>query len=265
MDGDGLLPVALLFVNAQQIAQRRDVPLSAVRELLKQTLGAIKESCAKIVLGEREHRVQAMHLVQRRPRHDVLVDSDRAVDLAAAPIEAAEREMRLHRLVVYVDHAQEHFQRLVRLLIEQEAQAAKVLFGEFVLLRSDSLDAPAASSERRQPAAAAATNSAAMRNSRRAQAASPPAAARACDFGKPQRATQRPRSLSSSATQYTRQKSPATTPHDERHDEREAERRCQPSKRELDVDAGRFIATISSVDAASRRRSERQEKEAGHD
>jgi hypothetical protein len=40
--------------------------------------------------------------------------------------------MRLDRVVVDVGHAQEHFQRLVRLFFEQEAQAAKIFFGEFV-------------------------------------------------------------------------------------------------------------------------------------
>ena len=124
---DRLLPVALLLVDAQQVAQRRARAARRLRELLKQTLGAIEQPRAEIVLGEREHRVQAMLVAERRPRHDVLVDADRALDLAAPPIEAAEREMRLDGLVVDVDHAQEHFERLVRLFVEQEARPLEIV------------------------------------------------------------------------------------------------------------------------------------------
>src|SRR5262245_29563290 len=73
--------------------------------------------------------MQAMLLGERRSRDDVLVHPDRAVDLAAASIEAAEGKVRLDRVVVDLDHAQEHFERLVRLLVQQEAQALEIPLG----------------------------------------------------------------------------------------------------------------------------------------
>ena len=96
----------------------------------ERALGAVEQAGAKIVLGQREHRLQAMLVAERRPRHDALVNADRAFHLAAPPVDAAEREVRLDGLVVDVDHAQEDFERLVGLLVQQETEALEIVLVE---------------------------------------------------------------------------------------------------------------------------------------
>ena len=68
-----------------------------------------------------------MFVAERRTRHDVLVNADRALHFAAPPVDAAEREVGLDRLVVDVDHPQEDFERLVGLFVEQKAQALEIV------------------------------------------------------------------------------------------------------------------------------------------
>src|SRR5208282_829428 len=56
----------------------------------------------------------------------VLVHADRAIDLALAPEQVAQREVQIDRLRVDLDHLDERFDRLVRLLVEQEVETAEV-------------------------------------------------------------------------------------------------------------------------------------------
>src|SRR5262245_43489389 len=77
--------------------------------------------------------MRAMLFRQRRPRDDVLVHADRALDLAAPAVEIAEREMRLDGVVVDLDHAQEDFERLVGLFVEKERQTLEIAFRRWSL------------------------------------------------------------------------------------------------------------------------------------
>ena len=63
---------------------------------------------------------------QIRSRDQVLMHADRAIDLAAAAEQVAERQMRLDRVAVEFGELQEHLDRLVRLLVQQVIQAAEV-------------------------------------------------------------------------------------------------------------------------------------------
>src|SRR5690606_35085870 len=92
--GNRLLPVALLLVDANQIAQRRLALRAFVRQLLEQRLRAIEQAGAEVILGERESRVSAMLVAQRTARDDVFVHANRTLDLAATPIQTPQREMR---------------------------------------------------------------------------------------------------------------------------------------------------------------------------
>ena len=67
-----------------------------------------------------------MTLVEIGARDDVLVHADRPVHLAAPPVQAAEREVRVDRLVVDFGEAEEHFERAVGLVVEQESHAFEV-------------------------------------------------------------------------------------------------------------------------------------------
>ncbi len=118
--------------------------------------------------------------------------------------EIAQREVRFDRVVVDIDHAQEHFQRLVRFLVEQEAQATEIFFGKFVRLGSQErswcrIDNGRTAS--RQPRRRTARRSAVKRRrvSRHFPGRGDGLRARCSARRKARRS--RPRSLSSSATQ----------------------------------------------------------------
>jgi len=49
----------------------------------------------------------ALGLVQVRPREQILMDANRALDFTAAPEQVAEREVGLERLVVDLGHLNE--------------------------------------------------------------------------------------------------------------------------------------------------------------
>ena len=55
------------------------------------------------------------------------MDADRALDLAAAAKQMAQREVRLERVVVDLRHLHEQLERLVRLAVQDEIQAADVV------------------------------------------------------------------------------------------------------------------------------------------
>ena len=83
-------------------------------------------SGAHVVLAELEHRDGFFLLAQIRPRDQMLMHADRAIDLAAATEQIAEREMRLDRVAIELGELQEHFDRLVGLLVEQIVQSAEI-------------------------------------------------------------------------------------------------------------------------------------------
>jgi hypothetical protein len=103
------------------------------RQRLEDLLRAVEHARLQVVLRERESRLLALAGFQRLPGGDVLVHLDRAVHLAAAAIEAAEREVRLDRVVVELDGSQEGLERTVRLLVDQEVDARHVVAAQSLL------------------------------------------------------------------------------------------------------------------------------------
>ena len=67
-----------------------------------------------------------MMLVEIGARHDVLVHADGPVHLAAAPIQGAERKVRVDRLVIEVGEPEEHLERSIGLVVEQEPHALQI-------------------------------------------------------------------------------------------------------------------------------------------
>ena len=67
-----------------------------------------------------------MLLVEIGARDDVLVHADGPVDFAAAPVQGAERKVRVDGLVVELGEPKEHLERSIGLVIEQEPQAFQV-------------------------------------------------------------------------------------------------------------------------------------------
>ena len=68
--------------------------------------------------------------LQSRLGDNILVKPDRAIDLAAAPEQVAERHVRFDGVLVDVGEFEKNFDRLVRLLVEQVIQALEILVAE---------------------------------------------------------------------------------------------------------------------------------------
>src|SRR5690606_4772828 len=124
---DRLLPLALALVDIDQLLERLLRECLTRPELREQRLRSIEKPCAEIVLGEREQRLVTLRLAQPRPRNKVLMHADRAVHLAAAAKQVPEREVRLERLVIDLRHLDEQLERLVRLAVQDEIEAANIV------------------------------------------------------------------------------------------------------------------------------------------
>src|SRR6188474_1664944 len=122
----GLGPVTLDLVDAYEIGERHSRFPSPSGELLKQLLGPVIETGPEIVARKLVERCVAMPLVDIVARNDVLVHLDRAVDFAAASVEAPKREMRVDGLVVHRGQSVKNLERSIRLFIEQVTQTLQV-------------------------------------------------------------------------------------------------------------------------------------------
>ena len=108
-----------------QVAECRVLERRAV-ELGEQLLGTVEQARAVEVLRELEGRGRALLGGQVGPIEQVLVHADRAVDLAVAAEQAAEREVQVDRLRIDLHDLDERLDRLVGLLVQQEVEAAEV-------------------------------------------------------------------------------------------------------------------------------------------
>src|SRR6185295_19313222 len=95
-------------------------------ELGEKLLGAIEETRAMKILRELEKRGLALVRGKVRAVQEVLVHPGRPLDLALAAEKAAQREVQVDRLWIDLDHLDEGLDRLVRLLVQQKIEAAKV-------------------------------------------------------------------------------------------------------------------------------------------
>ena len=116
---------------------------TACRRASEQLLRAVEQAGAMEVLRELE--VAASPLVRRQVGavEQVLVHADRAVDLALAPEQAAQREVQVDRLRVDLDHLDERLDRLVGLLVQQEIEAAEIRQRQRARLAQQVLDVDA--------------------------------------------------------------------------------------------------------------------------
>ncbi len=103
------------------------------RERLQDLLGAVEHAGLQVVLGQREARLLALRRLEALAGRDVLVDPYRPVYLAAAAIEAPEREVRLDGVVVQLGRAQERLEGAVGLLVHEEVHAGEVVAPEALL------------------------------------------------------------------------------------------------------------------------------------
>ncbi len=129
---DGLVPVLFLFVDVDELTQRLHAVIPAVGKLAKKILGAIEKPGAQVVMSELEQRLAALPALQVRPRNQVLVNADGAIDLAAATIEISEREMGLDGLAVDLENLDEGLDGLIGLLVEKVVDALEIVRTQIV-------------------------------------------------------------------------------------------------------------------------------------
>ena len=139
---DRLVPVLFLLVDLEQELERCCSCWRAL-ELAEKLLGAVEQARLEIVLRELEQRDQLLLRREVGALDQVLVHADRALDLAAAPEQAAQREMQLDRLRIDLDHLDERLDRLVGLLVEQEVEPLEIRQRQRARFRDELLDVDA--------------------------------------------------------------------------------------------------------------------------
>src|SRR5438105_14939806 len=95
-------------------------------ELGEELFGAIQQSRAMEILRKLENGRLALVRGKIGAIEQVLMHADGAVELALAPEETSQRKMQIDGLRIDLHHFDERLDGLVRLLVEQEIQAAKI-------------------------------------------------------------------------------------------------------------------------------------------
>ena len=121
------MPFVLALVDAAQRGERAGAQARHFAHLLKELLGPIEKPGAQVILCKREQCLLAMLGRERLARQKILVDADGALDLAAAPIERAEREMRLDGVRIRIHELQEHVERPVGLLGDEIVETGEIV------------------------------------------------------------------------------------------------------------------------------------------
>ena len=124
-NADRFPPVLLLFVDLQQELERR-LGMRRAFQLQEQFLGTVEQTRLEVVLRQFEQCRELFVLGQVGALGQVLVHADRALDLAAAAKQAAQRKMQFDGLRIDLDHLDERLDRLVRLLIEQKVESLEI-------------------------------------------------------------------------------------------------------------------------------------------
>ena len=95
------------------------------------------------ILRELEHRGLALVGWQVGTVEQVLMHADRAIDLALAAEQIAQREVQIDRLRIDLDDFDERLDRLVGLLVQQEIEAAEIRQRQRARLAQQVLDVDA--------------------------------------------------------------------------------------------------------------------------
>ena len=123
---DRLVPILFVLIDADQVLERGRRLRIHRDQIGEQGFGAIEQARAHVILAQFKQGDGFLVLVEIRARDQVLMHADRAIDLAAAAEQIAEREMRFDRIAIDVGELEEDFDRLVLLLVEQVIEAPEI-------------------------------------------------------------------------------------------------------------------------------------------
>src|SRR5579883_947692 len=116
-DFERIGPVPLRLIDPHQVIERRLAVLARGRKLLEEPLGAIHKPGAEVIQRQRE---SGLVMKGRAPLlAQAGVDRNRAIDLAAAAEEAAERELDLRRIAVRLRHAREDLDGMIEAVVDE--------------------------------------------------------------------------------------------------------------------------------------------------
>jgi hypothetical protein len=104
---------------------RRACAVLAVEQRVKGFFGAVQQAGLQVIHAQLILRMLLLLLRQVGTRQQVLVHADRALGLAAAAEQIAQREVHIGRFRVQPHDLDEGIDGLVGLLVEQEIQALK--------------------------------------------------------------------------------------------------------------------------------------------
>ena len=122
--GDGLVPIAVLLVDVQQLAARRQAHI-AVLQLDQYFFRPVHQAGLAKILGQLEtHRVAVLGRQIRRVQH-ALMQADGAVVLAALAVQFAQGVLQLQRRPLLASHFGQGRGRDIRLVLHQRVQAAE--------------------------------------------------------------------------------------------------------------------------------------------
>ena len=122
---DGFEPVLLLLVDLEQELERGLLVAGAL-QLEEHLLGAIQQAGLEVVLRQLVQGSQALLSGEVGTIDQVLVHADGAFHFPAPAEQAAQGKMQLDGLGIHLDHLDERLDGLVRLLIDEEVETAKV-------------------------------------------------------------------------------------------------------------------------------------------
>ena len=126
-----LLPLVLALVDASKRNEGARAQPGDFAHLEQQPFRAIEQAGAQVILREREQCLLPMLAQQRLTREKILVYADRALDLAAPPIQSAEREVGLDGVRIRIHQLEEHVERPVGLLGDEEVEAGEIIRMQF--------------------------------------------------------------------------------------------------------------------------------------
>ncbi len=121
----------LALIHAAQRIERAGAQPRYFAHLLKQRLGPIENTGAKVILRQSKQRLLPMFRGQFLAREEILMNSDGALYLAAPPIQCAQRKMRLDGLRIGIHQLQKHIERPVGLLGDQVIKSRQIVGMQF--------------------------------------------------------------------------------------------------------------------------------------
>ncbi len=119
-------PVLLLLIDVEQTGQGQAAMVAKFRQLLEKAFSAVEEASAHVVLSQFPQGQGPQGLGEILAGHEALMNADGPVHLPPAAKEPPQGQLHLGRLAVHLRQLDEDVDGLVRLIVEQIVETAKI-------------------------------------------------------------------------------------------------------------------------------------------